>query len=95
MSDFTWDYKTGSKQLIFIRDKSGRTFGVIDSQVIGNEEAERRANLFGASSDMLTALKTLAPPECPIINHHSPNCGFCFALKVIAKAEGKEASAAS
>jgi hypothetical protein len=89
MSDFTWEY--GDSKLIFIRDATGRTFGVIDSARIGKEEAERRANLFGASSDLLTALKKLAPPECPIVTHHSPDCGFCFALKVTAKAEGKGA----
>jgi hypothetical protein len=91
MSDFTWDYSGDSKQLLFIHDESGRTFGIIDSVRIGKDEAERRANLFGASSDLLTALKTLTPYECPIITHHGPNCGFCFALKVIARAEGKEA----
>ena len=88
MSDFTWEYKTGSKQLLFIRDESGRTFGVIDSIQIGVEEAVRRANLFSVSSDLLIALKTLTPTECPIVTHHGPNCGFCFALKVIAEAEG-------
>jgi hypothetical protein len=93
MPDFTWDYTGDSKQLIFIRDTSGRTFGVIDNARIGKDEAERRANLFGASTDLLTALKKLAPPECPIVTHHGPDCGFCFALKVIANAEGKEAQA--
>lgn len=89
MSDFTWDYSPEGKRMIYIRDMSERTFGIIDSALIGSDEAERRANLFGASSDLLTALKTLAPDECPIVTHHGPNCSFCFALKVIAQAEGK------
>jgi hypothetical protein len=88
--NFSWDYSADSKQLIFIRDESGRTFGVIDSAQIGRDEAERRANLFEASTDLLTALKNLTPQECPIVTHHSPDCGFCFALRMIAKAEGKE-----
>lgn len=93
LPDFTWNYSADNQQLLFMQDASGRTFGVIDSARIGREEAERRANLFGASSNLLNALKTLAPAECPIVTHHSPSCGFCFALNVIAQAEGKEAQA--
>lgn len=90
MSDFTWDYSPEGKRMIFIRDDTGRTFGVIDSALIGTEEGERRANLFGASSGLLAALKHLAPAECPIVTHHSPDCGFCFAIRAIAEAEGKK-----
>lgn len=93
MSNVKWTFGPEGNRMIFIQDSSGRTLGVVYSAMIGPEEAERWANIFSASSDLLSALKTLTPSECPIITHHSPECGFCFALKAIAMAEGKGVAA--
>lgn len=52
-------------------------------------EFEANARLIAAAPELLVALKGFVHEECPIVTHHRPDCLWCAALRVIAKAEGR------
>jgi hypothetical protein len=102
---FSWTYGASEGRTIFINDNDlqdpkGNGIAAITCHRIGNEEAERLANLFIGSEDLLEACKTLSQ----IVRDEFSSDGKswdkikCYqneineTLAVIAKAEGKEAS---
>ncbi len=76
----------------------GTIYNFDDIPLVGDpEEVEQKAiatadkivRAYNCHDDLLQALKLLTPPTCPIVTHHNPDCDFCRALRVIAKAEEK------
>lgn len=65
----------------------GRINGVVG--FVSQDEAEANARLIAAAPELLAALKGIVRGPCPIVTHHRPDCEWCAAMRVIAKAEGR------
>ncbi len=98
---FTWTYGASEGRTIFINDNNlqdpkGNGIAVINCHRIGNEEAERLARLWIASSDLLNACKqTLKEMRAYVgeseFDKSDPSQWIFDLLKsAIAKVEGKE-----